>query len=185
MEAQQAQLIFRILLVLFIICTFLGLYFGVSKKGNANLPLILGVVALALFVGAVVTVFNSVKALPNLDKDVVVNSSIYRDISLIISIGLRLVIISVMAALVGYLWKKSNSYPKITGIHIHRLLLVIGMVGIVVFAINEIIQCVNSFEYRELIPFGNYSAFFAGGFLYLLVCSIVAAAALPEGKPNL
>jgi hypothetical protein len=180
MNNQEFLLLFRVLLGLFISCVSLTYILTSKKIGGRIFPKVAGVGAVTFFVALVVVVFKSKYSLPSLEKDVVSNNSIYQDISFIISIGVRVMIISIIGAMLFYLWKRSKKYPQNIGITIHKILIGIGLIAVVLFAINETKECFKSLEYREIIPLGVYAAFFAGGFFWMLLCSIVAAASLPE-----
>ncbi len=180
MNNQEYLLLFRVLLVLFVSCVMLTYLLTSKKIGGRIFPKVSGVGAITFFVTLVVVVFKSKYSLPSLEKDVVVKNSIYQDISLIISVGVRMMIISIIGFMLFYLWKRSKRYPNNIGITIHKILIGLGLVAVVLFTINETKECFNSLEYREVIPLGVYAAFFAGGFFWMLLCSIIAAAALPE-----
>jgi hypothetical protein len=180
MNDQEYLLFFRALLGLFAL-SVIATYLLTSKKlGGRLLPKVAGVASVVFFITLVIVVFKSKYSLPSLEKDVVAKNSIYQDISLIIAVGVRITIISIIGAMLFYLWKRSKKYPQNTGIFIHKILIGIGLIGVVLFAIYETKECFNSFEYREIIPLGVYAAFFAGGFFWMLLCSIVSAASLPE-----
>jgi hypothetical protein len=180
MNNQEYLLLFRVLLGLFTASVIVTYILTSKKMGGRILPKIAGVASVSFFVALVIIVFKSKYSLPSLEKDIVAKNSIYQDISLIIAVGVRITIISIIGAMLFYLWKRSKTYPQNIGIIFHKILIAIGLVGVVLFAIYETKECYNSFEYREIIPLGVYAAFFAGGFFWMLICSIISAASLPE-----
>jgi hypothetical protein len=129
---------------------------------------------------------------------------IFKDVAIFIGVALRLVIFIGIAAVYWYLFKKSKKYPPVTGIKIYRILLVCGFIGVPNFIINglrhyvfngsgylhivgvldtlyvETLATAGSYTYLETMPFGIYTGLFVGNIFWFFICSILAAAVLPE-----
>jgi hypothetical protein len=187
MSEANLSLLFRVLLGSFLVSLGFSLYHAFSEKGKKRMAIYLGVLCSLIFIGLVyVVVFSAnidFRALVAKGEDKAnpyTNNLIYQDISFIISIGIRFVLIGVISGMLYYLWHKSKKYPNNMGIKIHRLLILVGFIGIAYFIFYETKGCLQSLEYREIIPFGLYALFFAGGMFWMFICSIIAAAALPE-----
>ena len=191
MNDDQLSLLFRCISLLFLILLGITLYTSFTKKNTKKLPILFGVLTALCFISIVVIIFynanndyyvQAAKANKNIDAAAkhIPNNVIFRDVALFISVGVRLAIVAAITGMFLYLWKKSKRYPNNFGIVTHKVLLLVGMALIGCFVVSETIACSQSAAYREVIPFGWYSAFFAGGIFYMFVCSIVLAAALPE-----
>jgi hypothetical protein len=195
MSAQNLSLLFRSVSLLFLILLVIAIYHTFKKTGKKKLARGFGLAAFICFIGVVYLVFYGAqndsslaafKANPEnqaaaaaAEKNVPQNV-IYKDVTFLISIMVRVVIVSIISFMLYYLLRRSKKYPNILGIKIHRVLLWIGFGLIGWFVVYETLECINSESYREIIPLGLYSAFFAGGMFWMLVCSIVSAASLPE-----
>jgi hypothetical protein len=189
MNEENLSLIFRVLLGCFLLSLLLSMYHAFGQKGKKRIAIYLGIVCLLIFIGLVyIVVFSAnidIRQLVAKSEDKVnpySNNLIYQDISFILAIGVRLALIGVITMMLYYLWRKSKKYPNNMGIKIHKALLLLGFVGIGYFIFHETKGCLESLEYREVLPFGLYAAFFAGGMFWMFICSIIAAAALPENK---
>lgn len=195
MTAENISLWFRGLSILFIILLGFTVYYSFRKKGSKKTARWFGLFTFLVFIGIVSIVFynantdyyvNALKQNPDDSKIAgeaaknIPKNPIYKDIALLIGIGVRVALVTIITFMLVYLWRRSKTYPKNIGITIHQLCIAIGFVLIVYFVYYESSKCIQSASYREIIPLGLYSAFFAGGMFWMLVCSIIAAAALPE-----
>jgi hypothetical protein len=213
MKQEQLVIFFRTVAILFASCTVLFFYlnFKKSSKNRGKKQRALGILAGLFFVALVWIIFyNADYKIENLktrttDSDnPYADNKIFKDIAVFIGIILRLIIFGIIAAIYIYLFRKSKKYPQLTGIKIHRILLICGFLGVPNFLINAVLhflvpgtgylhfvgvldtffiefrEVFNSFSYLEIMPFGIYTGLFAGNMIWFLICSIVAAAALPE-----
>jgi hypothetical protein len=58
------------------------------------------------------------------------------------------------------------------------------MLGILIVFVYDIQLTVEDRKYAEVISFGKYGIIFIGSMFWMMLCSIIAAAALPEEKKH-
>jgi hypothetical protein len=193
MSSESLSILFRVLAGAFLCSLLFSLYNAFREKGSKKKAIYAGYVCAALFISLVWVVFHSanlhfegiqdgrISFKPSSDNpNPYASSTIYQDIALTIGIAVRLVLIGVITAMLIYLWNKSKTYPDLVGIYIHKALIGLGFAGVAYFSFYEARECIQSVSYREVLPFGLYALFFAGGMFWMFLCSIVAAATLPE-----
>jgi hypothetical protein len=164
----------------------LGLFlynFSGNEKKSFTLRLVTTLIVVVSFIAMFVFVIANAYADPRLARQThegAISNDIYNILFYATTFLVRSVIFGFMAFAFIYLLKKSRLYPQLTGIRIHQLLLILGIIGVSYVFVNDIIDCLNDRDYAERISFGKYGIIFIGSMFWMMICSMIAAAALPE-----
>jgi hypothetical protein len=154
-----------------------------TQAGSRKFKIIARLLAIVSFVSMFVFVVANAKTDPRLayqTHDGAVNNDIYNILFYATTFVVRTAIFGFMAFAFIYLLRKSRLYPQITGIKIHQLLLILGIIGVTYVFITDISDCLKDRDYAERVSFGRYGIIFIGSMFWMMICSMVAASALPE-----
>jgi hypothetical protein len=199
MDSASFLYLFRTVAILFFVFFAITTFNFFIKKWNKKTTRVLGVITLFIFLCIMGLIVYNAQTTPYLselkdmdEKDPMYETiklkanramrqnAIFGDINMFVGITVRIVTVLLISLGIQFLWRKNKQYPKITGILIQKLLLILGIIGVIAFVIFETYRCFTIPDYRDEIPLELYSLFVAGGLFWMLLCSIVGAAALPE-----
>jgi hypothetical protein len=154
-----------------------------TQASSRKFKIIARLCAVASFIAMFIFVVANAKTDPRLayqTHDGAVNNDIYNILFYATTFVVRTVIFGFMVFAFLYLLRKSLQYPTIAGIRVHQLLLILGIIGVSFVFITDITDCLKDRDYAERISFGRYGIIFIGSMFWMMICSMVAAAALPE-----
>ncbi len=176
--------LFKIAGTAFLVGLALFLYnFSGKEKKSFSLRLTATLITIISFIAMFAFVVGNAYTDPKLAKlthEGAISNDIYNILFYATTFLIRSVIFGFMTFAFIYLLRKSRLYPQITGIKIHQLLLILGIIGVSYVFVIDILDCLNDRDYAERISFGRYGIIFIGSMFWMMISSMVAAAALPE-----
>jgi hypothetical protein len=170
-----------------LIVSFIYFLIEFIKTENQNrkwrkIAMFVSIISFAAMLGFVIANAYSDPALAQKTRAGALTNDIYNVLFYATTFMVRTVIFGIVLAAFIYLLKRSKIYPKLTGVKIHQIMLLIG-VGIVSYLfVRDVAQCFVSRDYAERILFEKYVPIFVGSIFWMMISSMVLAASLPENK---